>query len=371
MKKIAIITFLLIANLIFAQEKTVVKKYSGKLDMINYISLTDNEKDVVKEITQLETDISNSQKDLIYTQTQLVELEKIAKLSSEFNDIKAKAERKYSRAKDYVSFLENDIEEYKNIQNSLLYNLYLSQLQDRNMKKKAKDKLSYTKAKSESQKLSANAQASIEASYDDVNEEDVVKKLHYANDIYKEAILKQRTALALCYNAQLDAEESVKTNAITVPEVQLADVQQKENTSLDSGKEINDAKSILDIAQAEPKIIVENHAKPTNIKIRSNIVYKVQVGAFWSKVDTRNFKGLKPVAEVENGSDYNRVLVGAYFSYSAAVKSREILVNTTNYKDAFVVAYKDGERITIEQAMNQIDDSKEKQLYFSYRNTNL
>ncbi len=371
MKNIIIITFILIANMIFAQEKTADKRYSGQLDMINYLSLSDDDKDVVREIIQLETDISNSQSDLIDIKNQLVELGKIAQLSSEFSDIKAKAERKYSRTMNYAVFLENDIEEYKNIQNSLLYNLYLSQIQDRNMRKKANDKSSYSKAKSESLKLSANAQAVIEASYDEVNEEDVIKKLHYANDIYKEAILKQRTALALCYNAELDSEEPVITNEIMLPDEQIASVQDKESSNPIQKEETMETESILDIAQVDTRKTNDKIVNPTNIKVRSNIVYKVQVGAFWSKVDTQSFKGLKPVAEVENGSDFNRVLVGSYFSYSAAVKSREILVNTTDYNDAFVVAYKNGERITIEQAMNQIDDSKEKQLYFSYRNTNL
>jgi len=86
---------------------------------------------------------------------------------------------------------------------------------------------------------------------------------------------------------------------------------------------------------------------PVNPELPSGIIFKVQVGAFKSKVREDAFNGLSPLAaEKIQGSAYTRYLVGQFKTYEG-VKLALSEVKTMGYKDAFVVAYRDGKRIPL------------------------
>ena len=95
---------------------------------------------------------------------------------------------------------------------------------------------------------------------------------------------------------------------------------------------------------------------PVNPKLPEGIVFKVQVGAFKNKVREDAFNGLSPLAaEKIAGSTYTRYLVGQFQTYEG-VKLALNEVKTIGYKDAFVVAYKNGKRIPLYIAR---DESKQ------------
>lgn len=89
-----------------------------------------------------------------------------------------------------------------------------------------------------------------------------------------------------------------------------------------------------------------------NEAIPSGIVYRVQIGAFKVPIDASVFKGLSPLAcEKLMGSQFIKYLVGLFRSEEAAKVAREE-VKKSGYKDAFIVAYKDGVRIPLYSARN-------------------
>lgn len=94
-----------------------------------------------------------------------------------------------------------------------------------------------------------------------------------------------------------------------------------------------------------------------NPELPSGIVFKVQVGAFLNPIPQNTFNPLQPVtAEKLPNSRFKRFLVGLFRSLEV---TRLILddVRSRGYEDAFIVAYKDGVRITLYQAGNQIRSS--------------
>lgn len=104
---------------------------------------------------------------------------------------------------------------------------------------------------------------------------------------------------------------------------------------------------------------------PMNESLPEGIVFKVQIGAFKSAIKQDSFGGLNPVTgETSPGSAYTRYLVGLFKTYEGATLVKNE-VNTMGYRDAFIVAYKDGKRIPLYQARNMIQESgaSEKELY--------
>ena len=86
------------------------------------------------------------------------------------------------------------------------------------------------------------------------------------------------------------------------------------------------------------------------------IVFKVRIAAGSKKLATKsyNFNGLDQVSRQKSNTIY-RYFYGNTASYSAAAE----LLNTAiakGFTDALIVAYKDGEKISIKQALKSTDN---------------
>jgi len=92
-------------------------------------------------------------------------------------------------------------------------------------------------------------------------------------------------------------------------------------------------------------------AKPIPIdeKIPDGLVFKVQVGAFKTPLPNNTFKGLSPVIGQTTPSGYIRYMAGNFNQYSSANAVKNDLRNL-GYNDAFVVAYYNGVRISLNEA---------------------
>ena len=104
------------------------------------------------------------------------------------------------------------------------------------------------------------------------------------------------------------------------------------------------------IAGAEgTKSIVDNSEL-----LPKGLVYKVQVAAFRNSVPISTFKGITPMAgERSPNSAYIRYVAGVFSNYNQAASSRDI-IRTKGFKDAFVVVYFNGQRISIAEARRLI-----------------
>lgn len=78
----------------------------------------------------------------------------------------------------------------------------------------------------------------------------------------------------------------------------------------------------------------------------SEMVYKVQVGAFKDfSAEHSKLRGYENV-EMEIYGDYKRILTGEFYSYPEAKAYKERLINEAGYSGAFVVAYAKGQRLS-------------------------
>ncbi len=83
----------------------------------------------------------------------------------------------------------------------------------------------------------------------------------------------------------------------------------------------------------------------------AGVTFKVQIAAGGNKIETKryNFRGLEPISMEQEGSVY-RYLYGNTTEYEEA-KSLQRQAKAKGYKSAYIVAYRNGQRISVEEAL--------------------
>lgn len=105
---------------------------------------------------------------------------------------------------------------------------------------------------------------------------------------------------------------------------------------------------------ADESIYSEVNPIPVNAEMPSDIIFKVQIGAFKIVIPQDAFKGLSPITgEKAPKSQYTKYMVGSFRTIEAA---REVLtdVRDMGYDDAFIVSYKNGTRMSLFEARNEV-----------------
>lgn len=90
---------------------------------------------------------------------------------------------------------------------------------------------------------------------------------------------------------------------------------------------------------------------PVDQKIPDGLVFRVQVGAFKSPIPNNTFKGLTPVNAQTTPNGFLRYTVGNFEKFEEATGVKNDL-RKMGYNDAFVVVYYNGQRITVNEAIN-------------------
>ena len=96
------------------------------------------------------------------------------------------------------------------------------------------------------------------------------------------------------------------------------------------------------------------HSVTNNPTIPSAIVYKIQIGVYKNPISTDIFKGLSPVCS-EAFSGGIKYFAGAFTVYKDAQNAKEY-IRSMGLTDAFVVAYFNGKRVSVEDAKNHEND---------------
>lgn len=89
---------------------------------------------------------------------------------------------------------------------------------------------------------------------------------------------------------------------------------------------------------------------PMDVPMPTGVVYKVQVGAFRSELPLEAFSDMTPVTGEHAGNGLVRYTAGM-FTTAAGASEAGARVRERGYRDAFVVAYLDGRRIPLREAM--------------------
>ncbi len=92
---------------------------------------------------------------------------------------------------------------------------------------------------------------------------------------------------------------------------------------------------------------------PVNQVLPEGLVFKVQIGAFRNPIPPETFSGMSPLTAETTPQGLTRYTAGLFTKYSTADKVKEE-IRDLGYTDAFVVAFLNGKRIPINQAMEMM-----------------
>lgn len=89
---------------------------------------------------------------------------------------------------------------------------------------------------------------------------------------------------------------------------------------------------------------------PVNEKLPEGLVYKVQIGAFRNPISPEQFKGMSPITAETTTQGFTRYTAGLFTKFSTADQVKNE-IRQLGYKDAFVVVFLNGKRITVAEAL--------------------
>ena len=110
----------------------------------------------------------------------------------------------------------------------------------------------------------------------------------------------------------------------------------------------------------EFKIVTKNTARGVtainlNPALPEGLVYKVQIGAFRNPIAPEIYKELSPVSAETTTNGLTRYTAGLFNKFANA-NSAKVEVRALGYRDAFVVAFLNGKRISMEEANRMSGD---------------
>ena len=100
----------------------------------------------------------------------------------------------------------------------------------------------------------------------------------------------------------------------------------------------------------------ESNPIPVNPPHPEGLIFKVQVGAFRRPIPQDLFKGFAPISAERVRDDITRYRVG-YFKNERNANSSKNTIRGLGYSDAFVVAIYNGDRISLSEARNLIENN--------------
>ena len=146
---------------------------------------------------------------------------------------------------------------------------------------------------------------------------------------YKQLIVERETLTT-------EAEKLRHENEVT--KAQIADL----NTKLKAAQEVQEVKQLV-AAAAESNVLV-------NTMAAKGVVYKVQIGAFKNKDLSKYFSNNKNFSGEVDADGTKKYTLGSFPTYWEADNFKKYL-REMGVSDAWVVAYKDGKRIEVKDAL--------------------
>ncbi len=129
----------------------------------------------------------------------------------------------------------------------------------------------------------------------------------------------------------------------------IASHQQQNSTDLVNFPELGTSVKIDEIKESPRSPYSNKHPIPINPPLPEGLIYKVQIGAFKKPISQTAFKGLEPISGETTGKGLTRYTAGVFKDLGKA-NNAQSRVRSIGYKDAFVVAFYNGKRISIKNA---------------------
>ena len=151
--------------------------------------------------------------------------------------------------------------------------------------------------------------------------------------------------------AEVTNSTTITPPATTTPKKQK---NTKTNPVVKTTPETANSKSIVSIEGLEVKqgnAYTDARPIPMNAKIEDGLIFRVQIGAFKTQIPNNAFKGLNPLNGETTANGYFRYTAGNFNKYELANAVKNDL-RTLGYSDAFVVAYFNGKRVTLGEAID-------------------
>ncbi len=118
----------------------------------------------------------------------------------------------------------------------------------------------------------------------------------------------------------------------------------------------NEMKEVNEEAQAiEKEYRLEGGFGNGESLISKNVIYRVQIGAFNNPLSRNVFDGVNDLIVLSGEDGLTRYLTGSYSTIEKAA-SRKIDVLLDGFEGSFIVAYKNGKRISLEEAGVQTEE---------------
>jgi hypothetical protein len=99
----------------------------------------------------------------------------------------------------------------------------------------------------------------------------------------------------------------------------------------------------------------ESRPIPLNPSLPEGVIFKVQVGAFRNKIPQDHFKEFAPLAGETLDNGITRYTAGLFLDFTSADAAKEA-IREQGYRDAFVVAFRDGQRVSLSSAREETRD---------------
>ncbi|TAL59259.1 MAG: hypothetical protein EPN85_09690, partial [Bacteroidetes bacterium] len=97
---------------------------------------------------------------------------------------------------------------------------------------------------------------------------------------------------------------------------------------------------------------------PIDAPMPEGLVFKVQIGAFRNPIPQDLFKGIKPISAETTPQGLKRYTAGLFQKFETANNAKN-RVNGLGYRDAFIVAFFNGKRISMNEALAKARESGE------------
>lgn len=95
---------------------------------------------------------------------------------------------------------------------------------------------------------------------------------------------------------------------------------------------------------------------PIDPPMPEGLVYKVQIGAFRNSIPQDLFKGIMPITAETTPQGLKRYTAGLFQNLTTATKAKN-QVNNLGYRDAFIVAFLNGKRVSITTGMGSLAET--------------